>query len=65
MEAIARVYGEYKEEYEIAIQWMNKALDVIPQCFKDDCTDAYLKQHIAGWKKALGDTSAALEIAQE
>ena len=65
MEAIARTYGEDKEEYETAIQWMDRALGVIPQCFKDDSTDAYLKQHIVGWKKMLGDTSAALNIAQE
>ena len=65
MEAIARAYGEDKGQYETAIRWMERALDVIPQCFKDDSTDAYLKQHIAGWKKMLGDMSAALDIARE
>ncbi|KAI9713573.1 MAG: hypothetical protein M1820_000955 [Bogoriella megaspora] len=64
MEATARAYGEDKEDYQKAIEWMDKALEFMPKYFKDCNVDAYLLQNIAGWKQALGDTSGAFELAK-
>lgn len=64
MEAIARIYGQFKHDYGTAIEWMGKALEAMPQSLKDNRIDSKLLQCIAGWKQKLGDTSGALELAR-
>ncbi|KAF2235940.1 hypothetical protein EV356DRAFT_513513 [Viridothelium virens] len=65
MEATARAYAEAKRDYETAIEWMNKALEVMPKYFKDTNVDSYILQNVAGWKQQLGDYSGAFQIAKD
>lgn len=67
MEAMARSFGDDDGDYEKAISWMERAVKTLLEHCKDTSleVDAYLLAHISRWKMALGDTSAALEIAYE
>ncbi|KAK2603101.1 hypothetical protein N8I77_009583 [Diaporthe amygdali] len=63
MEAMARSIGS-EGQYESAIAWMERALEVFYKTNDIPGIDAFLIAHIAGWKQNLGDHAGASESAK-
>lgn len=65
MEATARCLGSSKNEYRDAIEWISKAIDVMPQNMKDGGIAAYLEAYCSDWMRMLGYDDQALEMAEK
>lgn len=65
MECTARCLGDLKEDYQNAITFILKAVDVMPQNLKANGIDSYLLGYCSGWKQSLGDNEGALELGKK
>ncbi|KAL9093549.1 MAG: hypothetical protein Q9165_003944 [Trypethelium subeluteriae] len=64
MEGLARCYGENLRQYQHAIDWMNEALQSLPNTSELEGIDFYLKARISDWKLQLGENEGAVESAR-
>ena len=53
-----------KGNYQDGIEWIYKALEVMPQQMKDEGIDSYLLGYCSDWQMCLGNLDEALEMAK-